>query len=56
MTLSDDATYGQLPLSVTLLIGIARVLPDAAARVSPVPGAAPRRHRTLRAPLSALRI
>ncbi|MFB7917621.1 hypothetical protein [Streptomyces sp. NPDC056061] len=56
MTLSDRVTYGQLPPSAALLIGIARVLADAAARVSPMPGAVPRLRRGLRAPLSVPRI
>ncbi|MCX4848367.1 hypothetical protein [Streptomyces sp. NBC_00893] len=56
MTLSGCATYGQLLLFVSLLIGILRLLRGVAARDAPLPGRGPRPEATRPAPLSVLRI
>ncbi|MEU0627346.1 hypothetical protein [Streptomyces sp. NPDC005989] len=56
MTLSGCATYGQLLLFVSLLIGILRLLRGVAARDARRPGRDPRPDVTRPAPLSVLRI
>ncbi|MEL5957229.1 hypothetical protein AADR41_21055 [Streptomyces sp. CLV115] len=57
MTLSGCATYGQLLLFVSLLIGILCLLRGVAARdAPPPPGQDPRPEVTRPAPLSVLRI
>lgn len=56
MTLSGCATYGQLLLFVSLLIGILRLLRGVAARDAPPPGPDPLPGVTRSVPLSVLRI
>ncbi|MGW1405202.1 hypothetical protein [Streptomyces sp. NPDC002403] len=56
MTLSEGATYGQLLLCVSLLIGILHLLRGVAVRVAPLPGPGPRQGGVRPAPLSVLRI
>ncbi|MGW2090271.1 hypothetical protein [Streptomyces sp. NPDC001880] len=56
MTLSGCATYGQLLLCVSLLIGILHLLRGVAVRVAPLPGPGPRPGAVLVAALSVLRI
>jgi len=56
MTLSEHATYGQLPLFVALLIGIAHFLAGVAAHVPSAPWPVPRPGRSLRASSSVLHI
>ncbi|MEU2673370.1 hypothetical protein ABZ622_31815 [Streptomyces sp. NPDC007164] len=56
MTLSRCATYGQLLLFVSLLIGILRLLRGVAARDAPPPGQDSRPEVTRPALLSVLRI
>ncbi|MDK0519137.1 hypothetical protein [Streptomyces sp. ML-6] len=56
MTLSGCATYGQLSLFVSLLIGIAHLLGCVPTRFTPVAGPVPRPAPVRPAPLSVLRI
>ncbi|MFF1644079.1 hypothetical protein [Streptomyces sp. NPDC058240] len=56
MTLSGCATYGQLLLFVSLLIGILHLLRGVAGRGTPLPEPGPRPGVTRPAPSSVLRI
>ncbi|MEE1769770.1 hypothetical protein PUR34_16860 [Streptomyces sp. JV185] len=54
MTLSGCATYGQLLLCVSLLVGILHLLRGVAVRVAPLPLPGPRQDDVRTAPLSVL--